>query len=999
MTWRLEDTAEGQDLVWDGVESGVAPSPLKGTANIQNANISTEMGEVLASFGRTAQQPAAITGGNLTPDGTTLFDAPANLKGGQWIKVTASTVSGITAATNPTTLAIDYLLVGGGGAGGAAKSSNSGSGGGGGGGEVHTATTNFTVQKYKITIGAGAAQFEGLGVSGSGGTTTIIDASAATVADAEGGGGGGTGYLNVSPASNYNGVARTDAGGGGAGAENGDAGTGGVSTNGGNGGNAFDGGASVNSTGGGGGSTANAGANGVSTLGGNGAAGTSSSITGVATVYGGGGGGGGDGVADGGAGGGGRAAAGNGMGIAGTDGLGGGGGGSFSKDNAHYFGAAGGDGIAVVAYATGSALCIGGSVSYTATHTVHTFTEDDEFEVLSIGTGGMYYVSYESSTDKIKLSTAYDPYGASVVTHGTTGSVTFDVLAVPDKPIAKATEKYKTTTSEKYRYYILDDNGRVWVYDTKVYEDTLAANGVGVTWMLPDPLDYTASKPKGIEILNGWVVLVASRRILVKPTVNLGVTAVFMHKGWLTSPYANHPNFALSGSQGKMLYTDGNFIGEIFPTTSLVTSVANIQSYASYTASSTVGTIAILIGGSIPVTTNETRVPVVFFTAQGGVLPTAILPNKVYYLKYNLVLGTFTVHTTKTITAGLDIATGASGTQYFNTFFPVGNDAGAGGTNPLLQFTSQRLNLPFYETATSLLEIGNTVLIGCKGNLVYPWNQIDATPSDVIQLPEAGVQTMVNVNNMAYLFAGNRGNVYISNGSVASLVLKVPDYCAGVPGTPNSYIEPYFTWGDSMYCRGRVYFSILDQTATKAGNTGGVWSFIPTGNMTTNDPGLALRLENQNSYGDYDGYATILIPAAEQDAIAPQYWAAWQDSYNTATAAFGIDFTATTPVTTFVVETDLLVTGSLLAKTTFGQLEYKLTAPAVAGDSVQLFYRLNSNAAWTSCGTAEVETEEPISGYYAVNFEKTQWIQFRAVCSTGGTTASSFTRLAQLRLR
>ena len=104
-------------------------------------------------------------------------------------------------------------------------------------------------------------------------------------------------------------------------------------------------------------------------------------------------------------------------------------------------------------------------------------------------------------------------------------------------------------------------------------------------------------------------------------------------------------------------------------------------------------------------------------------------------------------------------------------------------------------------------------------------------------------------------------------------------------------------------------------------------------------------------------------------------------------------------MTTFVVETDLLVTGSLLAKTTFGQLEYKLTAPAVAGDSVQLFYRLNSNAAWTSCGTAEVETEEPISGYYAVNFEKTQWIQFRAVCSTGGTTASSFTRLAQLRLR
>ena len=106
MAWRIEETDEGQDLVWDGVEFGIASSPTKGTANIQNANISTESGEVLASFGRTAQQQAAISNGTLTPDGATLFDAPASLKAGTWISVSASTVTSISTTTSPTTVSV-----------------------------------------------------------------------------------------------------------------------------------------------------------------------------------------------------------------------------------------------------------------------------------------------------------------------------------------------------------------------------------------------------------------------------------------------------------------------------------------------------------------------------------------------------------------------------------------------------------------------------------------------------------------------------------------------------------------------------------------------------------------------------------------------------------------------------------------------------------------------------------------------------------------------------
>ena len=755
--------------------------------------------------------------------------------------------------------------------------------------------------------------------------------------------------------------------------------------------------------GGGGGSGAGAGGagnNASSDNGGDAGAHTTSSISGASKRYAEGGGGGvgsGTGGTASSGGSGGSNAVGGTPTIASGEWYGSAGGGGGDNAGSTNDGGDGVQGIVIISYPTGSAVCTGGAITTSGGNTIHTFTSSGSFEVVSIKPVDLYYVSSVDESGNIKLSSQYDPYSDFVVTHGTTGTVTFDVYAVPNKAIAKATEKYNTANSTEYRYYILDDNGLVWVYDTQVYDSTLATYDVGVTWQLPDPVSTDIT---GIGILNGWLIGISPQIIQCKPTETLGITYLSMHEGYTMNPFDLNPKHAINTSQGTLIYTDGNFIGEIFPTTSLVTSVANVQSYAAYTAVTTTGTITKIIGGSLPVTTDGTRMPVVFFTSEGGTLPTSISSDTVYYLDYNNESDTFQVYTAITGGSNKDMQTGATGTQYFNTFYPVGSDAGSNGTNPLVQFSNQRVNLPFYESSKVLLEIGNTILIGCRGSKVYPWNQQDAVPSDVIALPESDVVAMINANNTAYIFAGNKGNIYITNNVVASLALKVPDYCAGVPGSPNTYIEPYFTWGDAMYVRGRVYFSILDQTATKAGNCGGVWSFIPSQNIDpSQEVGLALRLENQNSYGDYDGYANILIPNEEQQAIAPQYWAAWQDSYNDATAGFGIDQTASTPVTQAVIETDLIPTGTILDKTTFSQIEYKLATPLATNDSVEIFWRTNATSSWTSAGTAEQESDNLMSGYYRVNFQKTQWVQFRAIITTGGTAASSFVPVTEIRLR
>jgi hypothetical protein len=551
MTWRTEPTDEGEDLVYDGMEAGIAPSPHKGTANIQNANISTEQGEVLASFGRTAQQQAAISGGTLTPDGATLFDAPANLKAGQWISVSASTVTDISTSTSPSTLAIEYIIVGGGAGGGSGF--QSGAAGGGGAGEYVANTTTLAVGSFAVAVGTGGNGGTGLSTGGSGTSSSV-----ATIDTAVGGGGGGVGVANVSPSSALNGLSGASGGGGGGGSTS-YQGTGGTATAGNNGGAGFESATIGLRAGGGGGGSSAAGANGASATGGAGGAGTANDITGTSIVYAAGGGGGSVGTS--GQGGSSDAGGDGGSNAVGADATtpGSGGGGASSNSNS-YAGGDGADGVVVISYDTNAAVATGGTITIAGGKTIHTFTAADTFTVISIAKTNLYYVSYAVG-GKIKLSAKYDPYEANELTHGTTGSITFSTVATPGAALAKATERFGTATSNEYRYYVLDNSGYVWVYDTDVYDTN------GTTWMLPDPNNYSTFSFTGINVLNGWLFCLNNAQIYAKPTVDLGSLFLPGSNMVLVNPFPTHINYAYVGNQGKMYYTDLNYIGEVFPTT------------------------------------------------------------------------------------------------------------------------------------------------------------------------------------------------------------------------------------------------------------------------------------------------------------------------------------------------------------------------------------------------------------------------------------------------
>ena len=610
-----------------------------------------------------------------------------------------------------------------------------------------------------------------------------------------------------------------------------------------------------------------------------------------------------------------------------------------------------------------------------------------------------YYVQ-QSASGNIEIS---NYYGSAVITGFTAGLTANFVIKVNiSQPIARATEAY-FNGSQQYRYYMLDSAGYVWVYDTAT-----ANSAIGLSWFLPDtamPYIYAS----GLAVLNGWLMVVTSYGIYAKSVINLGgnTSAATTWAALIDSsgtqmlimrPLEQIPHPAFVGHQGRMYYGDGCYLGVIFPNSSLNPNVTipNVQSFCSYAATITEGSIGEIISGSAPTagTADGTRIPAMFFTAQGGTIPNALTALTIYYIEY-ATGGSFTVFAAASGGSALNLASGANGTQYFNTFWPL---AMASDQPITFQSSPQELNLPTFEVAQCMGEVGNTLMVGCYGNIVYPWNQSDPTPSSLIALPEANCVTMVNAHNFMYLFAGNKGNVYISDGSEASHVISIPDYCAGLDGTPSSYIEPVYTFGDSMYLRGRVYFSLQDQTASKTGNCGGIWSFVPTQQLTIGlDIGVSLCLENQNSYGTYNGLASVLIPSMNQAAIAPQFWSGWTAFIGGGSGGYGIDFTGTT-LANATIETDILASGTMLQKKSWAQQEYKLSTPLLSGESVQLNYRLNSTDAWTSCGSVIAEPNS-LSGYFTAAFQNTQWLQIQAILTSSGTTTFSGNRLTNIFLR
>jgi len=302
------------------------------------------------------------------------------------------------------------------------------------------------------------------------------------------------------------------------------------------------------------------------------------------------------------------------------------------------------------------------------------------------------------------------------------------------------------------------------------------------------------------------------------------------------------------------------------------------------------------------------------------------------------------------------------------------------GKNSVTSIPTYALKLPSYDSATCLEELGKQLMVGGTINYIYPWDRTSTSFTYPIKIADNYTYHLLTVNTNMYIFAGRRGRIYVTNSNQANLYSKIPDHISG--------IEPIFEWKNCCYNKNQIYFGVVgknnDQTAIT--NYVGLWAI----DITTN----ALRCVNLQS----NVLGTVTAVYAYNSVVSGFGLAvAWTD-YSTTPDTYGIDKSSEVPYSTYVssIETDLIPVGQFLKKSTFDNIEFKLTKPLVSGEGIKISARSAKDGTYAVVG--ETTVAGTLSDCYLVNFDLSQWLQFKIEMKSTATTPS-YTRLYELRLR
>ncbi len=307
--------------------------------------------------------------------------------------------------------------------------------------------------------------------------------------------------------------------------------------------------------------------------------------------------------------------------------------------------------------------------------------------------------------------------------------------------------------------------------------------------------------------------------------------------------------------------------------------------------------------------------------------------------------------------------------------------------------------LSLSEQVQWLEELESNLLIAGNFN-ISQWNRVSNGFTNPVPVPE-GISKIINIQNKVYVFAGNKGNIYVYNGYSANRFKKIPDCIVNV-------IDPTWSWGGVMSHRQKLFFQ-----ATATNNTGtpiltGIWSI----NLDTE----AITMEAQNSNGvggsTTDFHGVLIDNSAALFILASPGYTTFYDSYYSASCTLSggnytglLDYNNTTPWGNNepYIETDLIPVGTAAEPKTFQSVEFKLDKPLANGDSISVYARSSLSASYVQVlnsvtATAAAETQVLSSFLTPFNQQKFQWIQFKITFACASSN-SSFIPLREIRFK
>lgn len=318
--------------------------------------------------------------------------------------------------------------------------------------------------------------------------------------------------------------------------------------------------------------------------------------------------------------------------------------------------------------------------------------------------------------------------------------------------------------------------------------------------------------------------------------------------------------------------------------------------------------------------------------------------------------------------------------QFIGGLLKVENETFDPTDSDTYTYNTEALKLPGFDYATCIAELGTSLLIGGVQNFVYPWNRISKSYNYPLILPEYATRCIVTSNSTAYIFAGQRGNVYMTNGSNIDLFKKFPDYLSGV-------VDPYYTWTWAIYWKNQIYFSITARTNSNVSvdTFSGLWAL----DLTTG----ALRFSNTLSHGLVTGSVPVILPMGNIRPTGDGLYTGWVNG-----ATGGLDYTSGSPYTNYEtqIDSDLIPIGTFLNPNTLSNLEFKLARPMVSGEGIKISWRGNQTDAFTLVG--ENTTVGTLSAIFTSNFQNTQWLQLR-INMKSTASSPSYVPLSEILIR
>jgi hypothetical protein len=291
------------------------------------------------------------------------------------------------------------------------------------------------------------------------------------------------------------------------------------------------------------------------------------------------------------------------------------------------------------------------------------------------------------------------------------------------------------------------------------------------------------------------------------------------------------------------------------------------------------------------------------------------------------------------------------------------------------------------DSIVDMVDLQDNMVVAGQSH-IYSWDYTSSYTNAPVPV-EPGIKRVLNNLNIVYVFAGQKGNIYTSNGSYAQLLTKIPDYIAGA-------IDPVWTYGGVMTHRSKVWFQALAQDTSGNNLLQGIFSIIVSPSLL-GETAQGIVMESQNSAGLIPASGTVGNGILIDNEPSSTGYDSYYSAYSTGGTSGLIDYNNTSVWQNYepVIETDIIPVGSLLGKKTFGQTQFKLDRQMVSGDAIRLYGRASLSDSWTLIGTT---TTTVLSDAYPSNLSQVQWIQYRAELK-GSSGTSSRLPLTEIRVQ